>query len=549
MRAWQGTPSRCQTPVWTDKITVVQVITQTQCVIWYGCLILVCLLAAGATLLSVSESGTALKVAQLPLENITCSYQERLHNVHGLLSLVTFWDFSISFPIGRTYPQSYSTNSNYICRPPSTYYYFFLTWLYQVHTPPFTRVFTPSFPRSPPEGPWGDSSGPPPPAPGPCRGCGLPAGVALRGGPARLGAAGLPLAAAAGSALGRGARSAELALPGPRSAGGGSGGGGGPPLDSPSSRQPGDPPRPPPAPCRLPSCSFLPPLPPRTRPVGAAGSPRREVWAPPSPRCCCSPWGSASSPTARRGAKPPRCEYRAGMGTGMGDTRAGKVVGREVPGGCRPLTPLSRPPAACGAPPTWAPGGCPTSARSCGSSSTWWWTRPSRRTSSGPAPWRTSPAPPWGSPPSRRGSCASPATTATSPGPPATNVSPPGGGGGGGAGGVWLRGSHEVNVGSCDQESPFRCLSTAYALGDVLIAGFVTALRKLRCIHARPALKSDAFSVRLSVALEVCQIFAVLNLVFMPFLGQMEPSLPYSCTWERNFLRYRHEEKPSCVPP
>lgn len=88
------------------------------------------------------------------------------------------------------------------------------------------------------------------------------------------------------------------------------------------------------------------------------------------------------------------------------------------------LTPLSRPAAACGAPPMSAPGGCPTSARSCGSSSTWWWTRPLKRTWSGPAPWKTSPARPWGSPPSRSASSASPATTATSPGPPATNVSP-----------------------------------------------------------------------------------------------------------------------------
>lgn len=236
------------------------------------------------------------------------------------------------------------------------------------------------------------------------------------------------------------------------------------------------PPGPGPAPARGPSATGAPPsparsfpsFPPVTRPVRAAGSPRREAWAPPSHRCC-SPWGSGSSPTAPRGAKPPRCEYPRGRAGGPGGrghptphlSRAGsrgslrwraarKVVGAaglgRLPcrrGSCRPpptspgagggrrrwrrgpgLTPLSRPAAACGAPPMSAPGGCPTSARSCGSSSTWWWTRPLKRTWSGPAPWKTSPARPWGSPPSRSASSASPATTATSPGPPATNVSP-----------------------------------------------------------------------------------------------------------------------------
>lgn len=124
------------------------------------------------------------------------------------------------------------------------------------------------------------------------------------------------------------------------------------------------------------------------------------------------------------------------------------------------LTALSRPAAACGAPPMSAPGGCPTSARSCGSSSTWWWTRPLKRTWSGPAPWKTSPARPWGSPPSRSASSASPATTATSPGLPATNVSPRHGrarrvartggerGQPGAGWGVWVRGADRFTAGT-----------------------------------------------------------------------------------------------------
>lgn len=46
--------------------------------------------------------------------------------------------------------------------------------------------------------------------------------------------------------------------------------------------------------------------------------------------------------------------------------------------------------AGCASRPTWAQEGFRTSARSSDSSNTWWWTRPSKRTSSLRAQWRTS---------------------------------------------------------------------------------------------------------------------------------------------------------------